>query len=237
MVTIDPWKTKNGGQLRLSVLRALFDALDIEDMQVAQGALRQGVLYDMVNRESPATDLRSAAVTALSHRFGVDGPQAQRVAEVATRLFAQVAPAQDGPAQQLGWAAQLHEVGCRIAHSGYHRHGAYILEHTDAAGFAQGELQSLAQLVRAHRGKLRKLELDWSNTAFVLQLACLRLAVALCHARCSPDLAGLSLQHKGERLQLCTRGGWADAYPQSVHLLREESADWQRTPWTLSVEP
>ena len=64
MVTIDPWKTKNGGQLRLSVLRALFDALDIEDMQVAQGALRQGVLYDMVNRESPATDLRSAAVTA-----------------------------------------------------------------------------------------------------------------------------------------------------------------------------
>ena len=140
MVTIDPWKTKNGGQLRLSVLRALFDALDIEDMQVAQGALRQGVLYDMVNRESPATDLRSAAVTALSQRFGVDGPQAQRVAEVATRLFAQVAPAQDGPAQQLGWAAQLHEVGCRIAHSGYHRHGAYILEHTDAAGFAQGEL-------------------------------------------------------------------------------------------------
>lgn len=221
----------------LSVLRALFDALDIEEMQVAQGALRQGVLYDMVNRESPATDLRSAAVTALSQRFGVDGPQAQRVAEVATRLFAQVAPAQDGPAQQLGWAAQLHEVGCRIAHSGYHRHGAYILEHTDAAGFAQGELQSLAQLVRAHRGKLRKLELDWSNTAFVLQLACLRLAVALCHARCSPDLAGLSLQHKGERLQLCTRGGWADAYPQSAHLLREESADWQRTPWTLSVEP
>ena len=236
MVTIDPWKTKNGGQLRLSVLRALFDALDIEDMQVAQGALRQGVLYDMVNRESPATDLRSAAVTALSHRFGVDGPQAQRVAEVATRLFAQVAPAQDGPARQLGWAAQLHEVGCRIAHSGYHRHGAYVLENTDAAGFAQGELQCLARLVRAHRGKLRKLELDWGDTAFVLQLACLRLAVALCHARCTPDLEGLRLLCEGERLQLSTRGGWAGAYPQSAHLLQEECADWQRTPWALSVD-
>lgn len=220
----------------VSVLRALFDALGIEDMQVAQGALRQGVLYNMVSHESAATDLRSAAITALAQRFGVDAQQAGRVAAVATQLFAQIAPAQDGPARQLGWAAQLHEVGCRIAHSGYHRHGAYILENTDAAGFAQGELQSLARLVRAHRGKLRKLELDWQDQAFMLQLACLRLAVALCHARCTPDLDGLRLQHAGQRLQLRTRAGWDYAYPQSTYLLREESADWQRTPWTLSVE-
>lgn len=222
----------------LSVLRALFDALDIEDMQVAQGALRQGVLYDLLARETVETDLRSAAVTGLLQRFGADAAQAQRVARVAGALFAQAgAPGGEQAQRVLGWTAQLHEIGVRIAHSGYHRHGAYILENTDTPGFAQPELLYLAQLVRAHRGKLRKLELDWSNTAFVLQLACLRLAVALCHARCSPDLAGLSLQHKGERLQLCTRGGWADAYPQSAHLLREESADWQRTPWTLSVEP
>jgi len=220
----------------LCVLRALFDALDIEELQVAQGALRQGLLYDMVSRESPATDLRSAAVAALSHRFGVEVAQAQRVAEVAQQLFAQVAPGQEGAALQLAWAAQLHELGCRIAHSGYHRHGAYILEHTDAAGFARGELQSLARLVRAHRGKLRKLELDWEDATFVLQLACLRLAVALCHARCMPDLDGLRLLRKGQVLQLRARGGWAAAYPQSAHLLREECMDWQRTPWVLGME-
>ncbi len=220
----------------LCVLRALFDALDIEELQVAQGALRQGVLYDMVSRESPATDLRSAAVAALSRRFCVDEPQARRVADVAMRLFAQVAPGQDAAAQQLGWAAELHELGCRIAHSGYHRHGAYILEHTDAAGFAQGELQALARLVRAHRGKLRKLELDWEDAGFMLQLACLRLAVALCHARCMPDMQGMELVRRGQRLQLCTRAGWAAAYPQSAHLLRDECEDWQRTPWAVGVQ-
>ena len=121
------------------------------------------------------------------------------------------------------------------SHSGYHRHGAYILEHTDAAGFAQPELQRLGQLLRAHRGKLRKLDLDWDRPGLALQLACLRLAVALCHARRDPDLQGLRLQQQGQRLSLWLPAGWAERYPQSAHLLREEGLDWQRTPWVLEI--
>ncbi len=102
----------------LSILRALFDLLGIRSMQVAQGALRQGALYDMLDRELPETDLRTSTVQGLVQSFAVDRDQAHRVATVAEQLFAQALPDHEGTgARKLGWAAQLHEIGCRISHS------------------------------------------------------------------------------------------------------------------------
>ena len=218
----------------ISVLRAVFDLLQIDTLQVAQGALRQGALYSLVEREQPETDLRSATVQALMQRFACDTAQAERVRTVACALFCQIVPEGDSPAQrELQWAAQLHEVGCRIAHSDHHRHGAYILQHSDAAGFALPEMQRLALLVLGHRGKLKKIEAALDDAATALPLLCLRLAVALCHARRDPDVQGLEIQRNGPRLVLSARVGWAAAYPQSAYLLREEVLAWQKTPWEL----
>jgi len=221
----------------ISVLRAVFDLLHIEQMQVAQGALRQGALYDLLDREQPGTDLRSTTVNGLMQRFGVDMEHAERVARIACQLFDQAAPAgSERASRKLDWAARLHEIGCRISHSDYHRHGAYILDHTDAAGFAMPELHRLGQLVLGQRGKVRKLDVDLEDPGFALQLLCLRLAVALCHARRDPDTEGLQLQVKGNRFLLTARRGWALGYPQSAHLLREEMLAWQKTPWELVAE-
>ena len=221
----------------LSILRALFDLLEIRSMQVAQGALRQGALYDMLDRELPETDLRTSTVQGLVQSFAVDRDQAQRVAAVAGQLFAQALPEHEGTgARKLGWAAQLHEIGCRISHSDYHRHGAYILDNTDVAGFAQHELHRLGALVLGHRGKVRKIEADLGDTLFAVQLLCLRLAVILCHARRDPDLHGMTLGLDGSRFSLRARTGWAASYPQSAYLLREEIEAWQRTGWELDVQ-
>ncbi len=221
----------------LSVLRALFDLLGIDEMRVAQGALRQGALYDLLDREQPETDLRTTTVQGLVQSFAVDPIHAERVSRIACALFQQVTPSPTGTAlRKLNWAAQLHEIGCRISHSDYHRHGAYILENTDVAGFAQHELHRLGSLVLGHRGKVRKLETDLTEPSFALQLMCLRLAVALCHARRDPDLEGLSLSLNGNQFALKTRAGWASSYPQSAHLLREEMLAWQRTPWDLVAD-
>ena len=221
----------------LSILRALFDLLGIRSMQVAQGALRQGALYDMLDRELPETDLRTSTVQGLVQSFAVDRDQAHRVATAAEQLFAQALPDHEGTgARKLGWAAQLHEIGCRISHSDYHRHGAYILDNTDVAGFAQHELHRLGALVLGHRGKVRKIEADLGDTLFAVQLLCLRLAVILCHARRDPDLHGLTLGLDGSRFSLRARTGWAASYPQSAYLLREEIEAWQRTGWELDVQ-
>lgn len=221
----------------VSIVRAVFDLLDIREMRVAQGALRQGALYDLLEREQPGADLRSATVRALMQRFAVDEVHAARVARLACRLFDEAAaPGSAGASRQLQWAACLHEIGCRISHSNYHRHGAYILDHAEAAGFAQPELHALSLLVLGHRGKLRKLEADLGDALLALQLLCLRTAVALCHARREPDVQGLGLRLQGQRCTVHSRAGWAAAYPQSAHLLREEAAAWHKTPWEFVAE-
>ncbi len=226
----------------LSVLCAVFDLLEIDRLQTAQGALRHGVLYDLLDREHTDTDVRTATVARLAARFEADPAQAERVARVACALFRQVcAGTPAGELQRLerklAWAARLHEIGALISHSDAHKHGAYILENADAPGFAQSELHRLSQLVLGHRGKLRKLDLDFADTTLVRQLACLRIAVILCHARRDPQVAGLRLAGSGQSLTLTLPRGWAAQWPQSAHLLREEVLAWQKTAWTLALAP
>jgi exopolyphosphatase/guanosine-5'-triphosphate,3'-diphosphate pyrophosphatase len=226
----------------VSVLRALFSLLGIEEMHVAQGALRHGALYDLLDREHEQSDQRSTSVLRLARNFNADPTQAQRVRKVAHHLLRQLA----GPGEpeeleralrKLGWAAQLHEIGSAISHSDYHKHGAYILDNADAAGFTMNELHRLGQLVLGHRGKLRKLDLAFDDAAFVLQLLALRLAVILCHARRDPDLQGLRIEWDGgHAVQLDCRTDWVAKYPQSAYLLMEEVQAWQKTAWALRVE-
>src|SRR5207244_12423468 len=77
----------------VSVLRAVFDLLEIEEMKVAQGALRHGVLYELLERDESVADLRTATVARLASRFTVDAAQARRVADTAAALFVQIEPA------------------------------------------------------------------------------------------------------------------------------------------------
>lgn len=228
----------------LAVLLAVSDLLGIDRLQYAYGALRHGALYDMLDRQDQATDVRAAAVESLAARFQTDPAQAQRVARTALGLFEQLVPGLKKkqrlePERQIEWAARLHEIGSRISHTDYHKHGAYILDNTDVSGFALHELHQLSRLVLGHRGKLRKLEAQFDDGLFMRQLLALRLAVILCHARQDPEHARLALVADAEPARgftlVCPKG-WDSAWPQSAHLLREEVAAWQKTPWSLSIQ-
>jgi exopolyphosphatase/guanosine-5'-triphosphate,3'-diphosphate pyrophosphatase len=226
----------------LAVLQAVFDLLQIDAMQVAQGALRHGALYDLIDREG-TQDVRSSMVNWLAQRFGTDKLQAERVSRTAQHLLQAMMPDSAEAErlrhlQKLHWACQLHETGLRISHSDYHKHGAYILDNTDLPGFTLNELHRLSQLVLGHRGKLRKLEIELEDPLFVQQLMALRLSVILCHARRDPDLSGLALGSDALRrtTRLSINSAWAELWPQSAHLLREEKTAWQKTDWTLQVQ-
>ncbi|MGE8397372.1 MAG: exopolyphosphatase, partial [Comamonas sp.] len=135
----------------------------------------------------------------------------------------------------LGWAGLLHEVGCRISRSNYHRHSAYILEHSSAPGFTPSELAHLGQLILGHRGKLKKMESFMHLPAHAIQLLCLRLAVALCNNRRAPEMKGMHLQRDGTHLQLQTPMGWAERFPLSAQLLRDEAEAISKTDWQLQL--
>ena len=226
-----------------SVLRALMQLLDIDVLQVAQGALRQGVLFEMVERDDQSTDVRDISIQRLAQKFTIDQTQSQRVSRVALQLFNKAIQNADHEThvlqrlkRKLSWAASMHEVGFAISHSDYHKHGAYILENADLLGFSMQELQRLGLLVLGHRGKLRKLEADFEEAEFVKMLIALRIAVILCHARKNPDQSGLEFfcNDKTQVFILEADADWIESYPQSVHLMRQEVIAWQKTPWTFA---
>jgi exopolyphosphatase / guanosine-5'-triphosphate,3'-diphosphate pyrophosphatase len=237
----------------LSILRALFDLLDIDEMRVAQGTLRHGVLHDMVNRSAVTTDVREVSIAHLAAKFNIDAAQAQRVSSTACHLLAQTTTAlspveRERLTRKLHWAAQLHEIGQFISHTDAHKHGAYILGNADAAGFSTSELERLGLLVLGHKGKLKRLGLDaLADGLLARQVMALRLGVLLCHARRDPDIAAVRLAAEppldqdmpggrpGPGFRLTVPQAWAIQRPQSLHLLQDETLHWQKTPWPLVV--
>jgi exopolyphosphatase / guanosine-5'-triphosphate,3'-diphosphate pyrophosphatase len=228
----------------LSIVIAVFELLGLSRLGAVESGLRHGVLHDLVGRDSIAHDLRAQSIERLALKFEPDALQAQRVQATAERFFLQLLDTvQDPPDQterhlrKLRWAAQLHEIGAVISHSDCHKHSAYIVDNADVMGFSNNELHRLSLLVLGHRGKLRKLEADFDDVRFVQQLFCLRLAVLLCHARVAPVLKGLHLacDTKARSFRLMLPSAWAGKYPQSVHLLQQEVASWQKTSWALEL--
>ncbi len=229
----------------LSVLRAVFDLLKIDSLQVARGALRHGLFYDMVAEASDGLIYtKETSVELLLSRFPVDTVHAENVKAAAVYLFDYVADSDvfakksetKSQRRLLQWAAQCHEIGSIISHSASHRHGAYILDHTELMGFSQSELHHLSLLVLGQHGKIKKLELDDDDKQLIASLACLRLAVILCHSRNQPMLKGIKkLTFSDNTLQLTVLESWLEAHPQSAYLLEEEVIAWKKTHWRLSV--
>ncbi len=201
------------------VLEAVFAALGLQRMYVSKAALREGVLYDLLGRVEE-DDPRDASVAAMMQRYGIDAGQATRVEATALRLFDQVAPAWKLDAddrRMLARAARLHEIGLTIAHSGHHVHGAYILEHSDIAGFSRQDQRFLAALVRSHRRGISKSAFEMIPDRLLSNArhsaAVLRLAALLHRSRQLLELPALRLQADGEQLTLTLDARWLQARP------------------------
>lgn len=207
----------------LAVLHGIFAELKIEAMHVSVYTIREGVIYDLAGRLHQR-DKRVETIERMMEQYHVDRAQARRVGRLALALLDQAVPNADGQARRLlQWAVDLHEIGLSIAHNGYHRHGAYILTHSDMPGFSRQEQQLLGFLVLNHRRKLKPepatygFEPDW-RVVIVLRLACLfmrRRDAALVPA-------GISLQFSGQRCQLVLPQNWLDQHPLTREDLVQE---------------
>lgn len=144
----------------LIILSGVFEALNIEHMHVSTGALREGLLYDMVGRRHN-NDIRNTSINSLADRFHVDFPHAQRIEETAFNFFDNLKEEWFSDEEQhardlLRWACKIHEIGRDISHASYQKHGSYIIQNSNMAGFSQQEQCRVAALILCHRGKILK---------------------------------------------------------------------------------
>lgn len=212
----------------IAILVEVMRTLGLGRMSVADGALREGILYDMIGRLTDE-DARVRTVRAMAARYQVDRPQAERVEATAMNLYEQAREDWDLAADQkllLAWAARLHELGLDIAHAHYHRHGAYVLENADMPGFPREEQQVLACLVLAHRRKVERgifnsLPLPWQRPTLRLAIL-LRLAALVHRSRTGGAAPELRLRVKARTLRLQVSATWLQSNPLTLADLERE---------------
>ncbi|NEX22002.1 exopolyphosphatase [Thiorhodococcus mannitoliphagus] len=214
----------------VAVLRAVFEALGIQHMQVSDYALREGLIYELIGRDQHG-DVRERTVTKLCRQFRTDQEHGQRVKSTAHTLYRQlVAPwslTNPEHPRMLAWAAQLHEIGVMVAHSQYQKHGAYLLRNADLPGFTRQEQMVLSALVLGHRRKFPTQEFadlpDGYQACARRLCVILRLAVLLHRGRSADAKPKPTLEADGDRLTLSFPDDWLTTHPLTQLELEQEA--------------
>lgn len=227
----------------LAAMRAVFAALNIEQMDIAHTALREGLLYDLIGSDN-AAKVRADSVAKLSERYHSEPEQAERVRSTAMYLLnaCQNSWSLDGNKNQnlLTDAALLHEVGLGISHPRYHRHGEYILRESDLPGFSQLEQQRLSWLIRYHRRSLPSNTIEGVSELRAWQLGrlliLLRIAVLLHRSRSPEPLPEIQVSALDEGLKLNFPEGWLAEAPLTEADLAVEASKLAAVGFALSYE-
>ncbi len=219
----------------VAVLSAVFEVLGLDELRTARGALRVGLLYDLLGRRE-SRDVRDAAVERMVSRLAIDREQASRVTAMAACLFSALEPeASLEQHKTLAWAAQLHEAGFAVSHNDHHKHGAYLVRHSDMAGFSTPDQERIATLVLAQRGNLKKVANHLAERSGANKVLALRLAVILLHARRPVNLPAWSLCRNHNGAELTLDRAWLGRHPLTQYLLEEEAALWDRAGLPLKL--
>jgi exopolyphosphatase/guanosine-5'-triphosphate,3'-diphosphate pyrophosphatase len=222
----------------LAIMIAAFEGLSIDKLTVANSALREGVLYELLGRMQH-DDTRDATVNSFMRRYHVDRDQVKRVQSLSILLLSQVEHKLSGDVaiakQYLGWAAKLHEIGVSIAHGGYHKHSAYIIENADMPGFSKMEQESLGFLVRAQRRSLAKLQMPALSEDRTVLVMIFRLAVLFHRNRLHITPPELNLAWHKAGFGLDVEPGWLAKNPLTDAELASEVVYWKDINITLSL--
>jgi exopolyphosphatase/guanosine-5'-triphosphate,3'-diphosphate pyrophosphatase len=213
----------------VAILKGIFDTFKIKQMHYSDGALREGALWDLIGRSSHE-DVRQRTVNSMQKRFHIDQAQALRVKNTATLMLEQVEKDWKLPATAknwLLWAAELHEVGLSITHHQFQKHGAYLVQHSDMAGFTRQGQELLAVLLKGHRRKFPLSGIESLNPVVRQQARyicmLLRLASVLNHSRGSVELPEIECQGKHASMTLIFPKNWFEQHPLTHDDLMVES--------------
>lgn len=209
----------------LAILIGLMTEFNISVLLPIEAGLRMGVMWDLYLRAT-RRDRREVAVESFAKIFRTDMSRANRVADMVRSLYLQLKPAGDTYVRLLQWSATLHEVGMAISHTGYHKHGAYMIENADMAGFTTREQRIMSKLILSQKGNLRKVGDGLADQDFAKAVLALRLAVMLMHSRAEIDFEDVRLKMKG-RVELEMKRDWVSVHPTVAYWLQKEIEAWR----------
>ncbi len=204
-----------GGAVLLEQVARL---LAVEEFQISEYALREGVLLDGLHRLRGGTthhlsDLRRASVFHLVELCDDDPDHAVQVARLALGLhdaLAERLELGDPERELLEAAALLANVGLFISHSRHHKHSYYVIRNSEhMMGFTDREVELIALVARYHRRSVPSVDkhpefaaLTEADRRVVRSLAALlRVAIGLDRNH-DASVAGLEVRDEGEQVRV-----------------------------------
>lgn len=225
----------------LAILYACFEVLEIKKINFTQGALREGLLYDILGRIQHE-DVRERSIFSLQTRYGVDVRQSEIVTKTVLYAYQQscnqwgIKSAQNE--NLLVWASKIYEIGLAVAHSQYHRHSAYIIHYSDLPGFTRLTQQYLSVIVRTHRRKFADEPFIGmtEDEKLTLKKLCVifRLAIVLTADRRAPE-TDFTLKIDDMTLHLEMGEKWPQDHPLNVANLEVEKEFLVKQNFTLNI--
>ena len=235
LLKLDGIKTERASSILggLTILIVLMKDFGIDVLQPIEAGLRMGIMWD-IYLMSTQKDRREEAVRHMLGRYQVDEQKAVRVANYALAIYKQMGPEADTFLKLLYWSALLHEVGLFISPTNYHKHGAYLIENADMAGFTSREQRQMSRFVLGQKGNLQKLNGIMSNPDAIKAVLALRLAVMFQHARVNFKADKIKVKVKN-RIDVSIPKEWLDLYPTLLYWLERECDWWEDVDLTLTV--
>lgn len=227
----------------LSILIALFETLKIERLQLSSGALREGLLYEMLP-DMRQVSIRSRTINSLCQRFHVDLHHANRVKKQAQKLLDSHATdweLEHNNIQQLLLAScVLHEVGLLLSYKYHAQHSAYILKHADLPGFDQAERQLLVLLVQYYKGDIDPealTEISLVSEKIIYRLLIIvRLSAVLCRRRRDDVLPDYHTRVSDSSIELCLPENWLSTHPLLADELLQENNQLAKLGYYLAIQ-
>ncbi len=217
----------------LTILMGVMQEIGFDRMKAVDAGLRTGVVQDLYLRSS-RQDRREDSVQQMVQRFRVDQERANRAAEIALFLHDQLQLSSEDHRKYLRWSGLLHEVGQVVSHTGYHKHGAYLVENADIPGFTAREQDVMSKLVLAQKGNLRKMGSALDQLDLAKAILSLRLALLFMHARGGIDLSQVRLKMKN-KIEVELKQEDALAHPSLQYWLEKEARFWNEVDVPFSL--
>lgn len=146
-----------GGSL---ILERIFEGLNISKLTLSAYALREGVLFDTVQKQQSIekfhhlSNLRSESVYHICEEYRANIKHSEHVKDLSIQLFDSLSQFHnygDNERELLEAAALLHDVGYHISPEQHHKHTYYLIKNCVLPGFTNDETELIANIARYHR--------------------------------------------------------------------------------------
>ena len=227
----------------LAILIAIFLTLEVKELHLSDGALREGLLYEML-KNSPNINVRERTINSLFQRFHIDVKHAERVKKQVITLYEKFADdwqlKSSVDLNLLCASCDLHEIGLLLSFKNHQKHGAYIVQNVDLPGFNKADKEFISALILQYKDNIQP-HLLAEQTAVeteksIYLLIILRLAIIICRRRQDDVLPQYKAYIKNStHISLALPKAWINLHPLIVDELQQENEQLKSVNMSLEI--